>query len=210
MQAAAEGSNRDSSRRESSLTLEPGTLVRAQRGDLEAFRRLIEVFERPIQRTVYRLVGYRHEFEVEDICQEIFLRVFKSLAQFDSTRGTKLSSWIFTFVKNYCFDVLKRRRLPTVSIDGGDAESGPIPIEDPVQSPLHQVEGRELQDIIADAVMQLPRDQRLAFVLREYEGLSYAEISEISETNEGTVKSRIHRAKEALRLRLQRLAEELG
>lgn len=183
------------------------TLQAAQSGDLDAFRRFVQAFEGPIHHTVYRLVGSRFGAEVEDIVQEIFIKLFRALPQFEVARGTKLTSWVFTFVKNYCFDVLKRKRLPVVPLDpmgphGRREISGNEP------EPYRQMEAEELQAAIAAAVHQLPPDQRLAFVLREYEALSYAEIAEISQCSEGTVKSRIHRAKEALRMRLRPLMQD--
>jgi len=180
------------------------TLELARAGDLDAYREFVRAYERPIHHTVFRLVGSRFSAEVEDITQDVFIKLFRALPQFDPGRGTKLSSWVFTFVKNYCFDVLKRRRLPTVSIDAGE-DGATIPIPSRTQGPRDELSSREIQEAIARAVDLLPREQRLAFVLREYEGLAYAEIADISACSEGTIKSRIHRAKEALRFRLRRL-----
>lgn len=184
--------------------LDPTTLELARTGDLDAYRSFVKAYERPIHHTIWRLVGHRFGSEVEDIAQDVFIKLFRALPQFDSDRGTKLSSWVFTFVKNYCFDVLKRRRLPTVSIDG-HGDNGPLPVAARSRSPGEELSTREVQDLIARAVDLLPREQKLAFVLREYEGLPYAEIAEISCCSEGTIKSRIHRAKEALRFRLRHL-----
>jgi len=180
------------------------TLELARAGDLDAYREFVRTYERPIHHTVFRLVGSRFSAEVEDITQDVFIKLFRSLPQFDPTRGTRLSSWVFTFVKNYCFDVLKRRRLPMVSLDGGE-DGATIPVPSRTIGPRDELSSRETQEAIARAVDLLPREQRLAFVLREYEGLAYAEIAEISQCSEGTIKSRIHRAKEALRFRLRRL-----
>ncbi len=184
--------------------LEAETLQCARAGDLDAYRAFVRAYERPIHHTIFRLVGSRFPAEIEDIAQDIFLKLFRALPQFDPARGTKLSSWVFTFVKNYCFDVLKRRRLPLVSLDGG-AEGATLPVPARTRSPGDELSAREIQDAIARAVDLLPREQKLAFVLREYEGLAYAEIAEISGCSEGTIKSRIHRAKEALRFRLRRI-----
>ena len=120
------------------LSLE--TLQRAQAGDLEAYREFVTAFERPIHHTVYRLVGTRFAAEVEDIVQDIFVKLFRSLPRFDPARGTKLASWVFTFVKNYCFDVLKRRRLPTVPLEraGHDGPSDRLPA--PGQGPRERLE----------------------------------------------------------------------
>jgi len=184
--------------------LDLDTLELARAGDLDAYRDFVRAYERPIHHTVFRLVGARFAADVEDIAQDIFLKLFRALPQFDPTRGTKLSSWVFTFVKNYCFDVLKRRRLPMVSFDGG-IDGGTIPLPMRARGPREEIAAREIQEAIGRAVDLLPREQKLAFVLREYEGLPYAQIAEVSGCSEGTIKSRIHRAKEALRFRLRRL-----
>jgi RNA polymerase sigma-70 factor (ECF subfamily) len=188
--------------------LEAETLEEARAGDLDAYRAFVRAYERPIHHTVFRLVGSRFAADVEDITQDVFLKLFRALPQFDPSRGTKLSSWVFTFVKNYCFDVLKRRRLPIVSLDGG-IDGGTMPVAAPTRGPRDELSAREIQDAIGRAVDLLPREQKLAFVLREYEGLAYAEIAEISACSEGTIKSRIHRAKEALRFRLRRLLSDV-
>ena len=70
------------------------TLQLAQRGDVEAYRALVEEFEKPVFRTVYRLVGSRFPTDVEDITQDIFVKLFRALPTFDPTRGTRLSSWV--------------------------------------------------------------------------------------------------------------------
>ena len=180
------------------------TLEAAQTGDLDAYHQIVEAFERPVHHTVFRLVGSRFPADVEDITQDIFVKLFRSLPMFDSTRGTRFSSWVFTFVKNYCFDVLKRKRISTVPMDTGE-DGRVIQLPAAEREPAERLVAQEIQDAIARAVDLLPREQRLAFVLREYEGLPYAQIAEITDSTEGTVKSRIHRAKEALRFRLRRL-----
>ena len=81
--------------RGSCLNLSGETLERAQNGDLAAYREFVEAFERPIHHTVYRLVGSRFGADVEDIAQDIFMKLFRALPQFDPQRGTKLSSWVF-------------------------------------------------------------------------------------------------------------------
>lgn len=183
-------------------------LEAARAGDLDAYRALVELYERPVHHTVYRLVGARFAGDVEDITQDIFVKLFRSLPVFDPTRGTKLSSWVFTFVKNYCFDVLKRKRLPTIPMDGVTEDGAKLQIAGGGPDPADHLISHEIQEAIARAVDHLPREQRLAFVLREYEGLAYADIAEITGSTEGTVKSRIHRAKEALRFRLRRWVVE--
>ena len=176
-------------------------VARARGGDADACREILAAFERPVFQTVYRLVGGRYPNDVEDIAQEIFLKVFRALDRFEPGRGVKFSTWVYTFVKNHCFDVLKKRRISTVALEDRFApgDDGPADAPGPSHEPAEYAIGDELSRIVAAAVAELPEDQRLTFVLREYEGLDYREIAAISACSEGTVKSRLHRAKEALR-----------
>ena len=180
------------------------TVRAAQNGDESATRRIIEGLHRPILGTIHRFLGSRFRAEVEDIAQEVFLKVFRALDRFDPDRGVKFTTWVYTFVRNHCFDILKRRRLTTVSISprDGDENPGLDPADPGSAPPADQMTNAELGEQIESALQSLGNDQRLAFVLREYEGLDYAEIAEVMGVSEGTVKSRLHRAKEALRQRL--------
>ena len=84
---------------------------RAQQGDEAASRIIIESMHRPILATIYRFLGSRYRPELEDIAQDIFMKVFRAIDRFDPERGVKFTTWVYTFVRNHCFDVLKKRRL---------------------------------------------------------------------------------------------------
>lgn len=176
---------------------------RAQKGDRKAMAFLLETHQRQIMGTLYRLLGPRYAEEIEDYAQDLFLRICKALTRFDFDRRARFSTWIYTFTKNYCFDVLKKRRLDVISISSSKPrERGDIDLPAPQDSPIESMDRRELAAFLAYAVDQLPEEQRVVFVLREYEDLNYPEIAEILELSEGTVKSRLYRAKESLRVRL--------
>lgn len=178
-------------------------IARAQAQDQEACRQIIAALHRPVIATIYRFLGSRFRSEVEDIAQDVFLKVFRSIERFDFERGVKFSTWVYTFVRNHCFDVLKKRRLRTTSLSARDDEEGQIPVPDEqLRAPRQQVENSELGQKIEEALAHLGEDQRMVFVLREYEGLDYSSISRVTGVSEGTVKSRLHRAKESLRHRL--------
>jgi RNA polymerase sigma-70 factor (ECF subfamily) len=186
------------------IDIPDGVLDRARRGDVDAFRVILEVFQEPVHQTVWRLVGGRFPQEIEDVTQEVFVKIFRSIDRFDGTRGVKFSTWVYTFVKNQCFDVLKRRRLATTRLAGGADDDGrDLPVAARAAGPGEELLTGELGARIAASVATLPDDQRLAFVLREYQGLDYREIATIAECSEGTVKSRLYRAKEALRAMLR-------
>lgn len=193
------------------VDISDAAVERARAGDPEAFRTVVKAFQRPIYQTVFRLVGGRFPADIEDITQDIFLKIYRALPRFDPDRGVKFSTWIYTFVKNHCFDVLKKRRLQTVYLDSGRSEddSGPKhDLEGPGREPGDEVEQSEVSKRIQEAVAKLPEDQRIVFVLREYQGLDYREISHVAGCNEGTVKSRLYRAKEALRQSLRRYVQQ--
>jgi RNA polymerase sigma-70 factor (ECF subfamily) len=178
---------------------------RAQKGDREAVQFLIETHQRQILGTLYRLLGPRFADELEDFAQDLYLRIFRALARFDFDRRTRFSTWIYTFTKNYCFDVLKKRRLDVVSLSGAsgeEREAAALEVPAPTAAPGAGLDRSELAACLAHAVEQLPEDQRVVFVLREYEDLNYPEIAAVLEVSEGTVKSRLYRAKETLRVRL--------
>jgi RNA polymerase sigma-70 factor (ECF subfamily) len=174
----------------------------AQRGDEAASRQIVEALHRPVLATIFRFLGPGWRREIEDIAQDVFLKVFRAIGTFDPARA-KFTTWVYSFVRNHCYDVLKRRRLPTTSLHAVAEDEPAREVADRRElTPTADLDNQELGRRIAEALAGLGEDQRLAFVLREYENLDYAEIAAITGVNEGTVKSRLFRAKEALRGRL--------
>lgn len=182
-------------------------VLQAQRGDEAACRAIVEGLQRPVIATIFRFLGHGYRREVEDLAQEVFLKVFRALDKFDPSRA-KFTTWVYTFVRNHCFDVLKKRRVKTTSMH---ATAGDEPARDFADrrelQPTADAENSELGRRIGEALATLGEDQRMVFILREYESLDYREIAAITGVNEGTVKSRLFRAKESLR---QQLAPYLG
>jgi RNA polymerase sigma-70 factor (ECF subfamily) len=132
----------------------------------------------------------------------VFLKVFRALPNFDASRA-KFTTWVYTFVRNHCYDVLKRRRLPTSSLQAVAPDEPQRDVADRRElQPNADLENQELGRRIGEALATLGEDQRMVFVLREYESLDYSEIAAITGVNEGTVKSRLFRAKESLRQQL--------
>lgn len=179
------------------------TVQRAQQGDQDACRSIVEALHRPVIATIYRFLGPGHQQEAEDLAQEVFLKVFRALGGFDPQRA-KFTTWVYTFVRNHCFDVHKRRRLRTVPLDGeAEGSAAPTPVDGRELQPTADLENRELGRRIGEALGELGEDQRMVFILREYEGLDYPAIAAVTGVNEGTVKSRLSRAKESLRRKLE-------
>ena len=178
------------------------TVLAAQQGDQEAARRIVEELHRPILATIFRFLGPGWQRDVEDLAQEVFLKIFRAIDRFDPSRA-KFTTWVYTFVRNHCYDVLKRRRVPTTSMHAvADGEPGRDYPDRRELQPTQDAENTELGRRIAEALATLGEDQRMVFILREYEDLDYREIAEITGVNEGTVKSRLFRAKESLRQQL--------
>lgn len=185
------------------IDLPEATVLAAQKGDETASRTILELLHRPVLAVCFRFLGPRFRHEIEDIAQDVFLKVFRALPQFDPARA-KFTTWVYTFVRNHCFDVLKKRRLPVTSLSPrSDDEPVRDPADDRELRPAAASLNEELGRKIEVALSELGEDQRMAFLLREYEGLDYAAIAVVTGVSEGTVKSRLFRAKEALRARLQ-------
>jgi len=183
--------------------LSNSTVLAAQRGDQAACAAVVEALQRPVIATIFRFLGPRYRRDVEDLAQEVFLKVFRAIGKFDPQRA-KFTTWVFTFVRNHCFDVLKRRRLPTSSLHAVDPDQPGRDFADRRELvPTASAENQELGRRIGEALALLGEDQRMVFILREYEGLDYGEIAGVTGVSEGTVKSRLFRAKESLRQQLE-------
>jgi RNA polymerase sigma-70 factor, ECF subfamily len=144
----------------------------------------------------YRTVGDRER--AQDLVQETFVRVYRHLHRFDQSK--KFSTWIYTIAGNLAKNELRNRsRNPLVLFQtikkNWDADHRPLEWEDETTMPDDLFRKRHLREKVEEAVQQLPEHHRLVFVLREIEGRSYEEIAEITETNLGTVKSRLNRAR---------------
>ena len=175
------------------------TLRRAQRGDQRAWRDLIERYQQPVHSLIWRLLAGRARHRVEDLTQETFVRVLRALPRFDPGGTASLLTWILTIATRMTLNELRRPepagldREPAGS-DRADANT----------------ERARLRDAIARGVAALPDAQRAVLVLREYHDLDYAEIADVLELDVGTVKSRLSRARTALREHLMATVPELG
>ena len=176
---------------------------RSRGGDIESFNQLILRWERPIYAFAYRVIG--REEDARDVCQDTFLRAFRSLPGF---RGqAKFSSWLYQIAMNLCRDWMRRqRRAPTVQMaEGADpaelaAEGGPVEsIEDLVAR-------REISAVVEEAMALLPEEQRTAIVLKEYHGMTFQEIATLQGCPLSTVKTRLYQGLTVLR----RLLEKQG
>ena len=167
-------------------------VLAGQTGD---FRVLVDRYQQSIFRFALGLLGNCEA--AEDVTQEAFLAAFANLTGYDSSRAA-FSTWLFTIARNRCLNLLKQRRPTALN----ELDSiGDIASADPIVS-------QELSQQLDRALAALPMEQRSAFVLAEIEELPYAEIARIERTSLGTVKSRIHRAKQRLQSLLEPVMRE--
>jgi RNA polymerase sigma-70 factor (ECF subfamily) len=167
------------------------------KGNKHAFDLLVLRYQHRILALVSRFI--RDQSEVEDVCQEAFIKAYKALPKFrgDSAFYTWLYRIAINTAKNHM--VTKGRRPPGTDVDLGDADLAELPAElVDTGSPEEKLSSTELHLLINNAIEELPEDLRTAFTLREFGGLSYEEITQIMDCPVGTVRSRIFRAREAL------------
>lgn len=189
--------------------LEERTLIeRSRNGDVAAFDRLVRRYERNVYNTAYRLSGSYDD--ASDIAQEAFVRAWNNLKNF---RGdSAFSTWIYRIVTNTFLDDRKRKKArPHRSLEEIVSPNGEGPmelqIEDPAPLPQMQLENDEQREILQRAILTLPEAQRIMITLYHNDNKSYEEIAEIMELPMGTVKSRLNRARLALREKLTPFAE---
>ena len=174
----------------------------AKAGKETAYRELLSRYERPVFSLIYRMV--RDRALAEDLAQETFIKVLNAL---DSYRPEfKFSSWIFKIANNAAIDQLRKRELNTLSLDGApgartaeEVEATALQAVDRTESPLAELESRELGSEIEQAIGRLRPEYRTAILLRHVEGRAYEEIAEVMDLPLGTVKTYIHRARLELR-----------
>jgi RNA polymerase sigma-70 factor (ECF subfamily) len=175
---------------------EAAAIRAAQKGKLSAFNQLVMVHQRLAYNVAYRILNDGDL--AADATQEAFIKAFKSIEQY---RGGTFKSWLMRIVTNTCYDQLRYdQRRPTEALEPEDAEGDYAPhLVDPSEPPEEVTVQRELGEMLQSSLGLLPPDQRIVLILSDVEGFSYQEIAEITESNLGTVKSRLNRARAKLR-----------
>lgn len=168
---------------------EKDLICRAARGDAEAFRQLVEAYQTPAYRLAARMCG---PDGAEDVTQEAFLAAWRALPEF---RGDcRFSTWLYRLVSNAAIDFLRREKKHR---DTGDVDDLELPDGGP--SPQEQAERSDTRDAVRRALDRLSPEHRQVLLLRFMQELDYGEIARALDVSEGTVKSRINRAKSKLR-----------
>jgi len=178
----------------------------AKAGKEAAYRELLRRYERPVFSLIYRMV--RDQALAEDLAQDTFVKVLNALESYRPEY--KFSSWVFKIANNVAIDQLRRRELDTLSLDGApgartqeEVEATALQAVDRTETPLAELESRELGSRIEQAIAKLRPEYRSCILLRHVEGRSYEEIAEALDLPLGTVKTYIHRARHELRQYLE-------
>jgi RNA polymerase sigma-70 factor, ECF subfamily len=180
------------------VALDVELVERHRCGDLQAFDEVYARFGEMVYNLAARLAGNREE--AADLAQEVFLRIYRHLGSFGG-RST-LKTWVFRIAVNHCRDRLSRHVPMMQSIDDG-VEEGGVAIADPARGPEELAVAADEGRRVTAGLARLPQVFREAVVLRDLEGLSYEEIAEVLRVRVGTVRSRIARGREQLRLLLE-------
>ena len=166
-------------------------VARAKTGDTDAFEVLVKRYRNEVFALSYHFV--RNREQAWDVSQEVFIKAHNALARFRGDASFK--TWLMRITANQCKDYLKKRRLETVSFDdsryAADAPTHVLP-------PDRSLEAREIGEAVQKALDKLSHKHRTAFVLREFEGLSYEEMAQVMNCSIGTVMSRLHHARKKL------------
>jgi RNA polymerase sigma-70 factor (ECF subfamily) len=179
-------------------------------GDARAFSTLVQRHRGPVYNFILRYVGHRQR--AEDLLQETWLKVVRSSSEWQPK--ARFTTWVYTIARNLCVDSARKETFrktdsldAPASQDEGEGRSvGELVADEAGQTPDRAAHNVRIRPLIEQALQALPAEQREVFLLREYQGIGFKEIAEVTGVNENTVKSRMRYALEGLRKRL----EELG
>ncbi|MGJ7922809.1 RNA polymerase sigma factor SigW [Neobacillus sp. LXY-4] len=172
------------------------------KGDQNAFEEIVDIYKDKVYQLCYRMLGNKHESE--DVAQEAFIRAYVNLASFNIK--LKFSTWLYRIATNLCIDRLRKKK-PDYYLDAEIAGTEGLTMYSQIPAetvlPEDELESMEVHSQIQHEISKLPDKYRTVIILKYIEELSLNEISEILEMPLGTVKTRIHRGREALRNQLR-------
>lgn len=187
--------------------MEAELVRKAAAGDGDAFAQLVLAYEKPIYNLCLRMCGSVDD--AMDLTQETFLKAWRNLAAF---RGdAAFSTWLYRLCSNVCIDHLRRegkRKILPLHTEDDDGEERTIDVADPAPGPQERLEAADQRQQVADALQSLEPEYREALTLRVLHDMSYADIADILQVREGTVKSRIARAREKMRQAMEKLGNK--
>lgn len=186
---------RSSGRTYQVISADTDLISRAAGGDAAAFQALVERHRSMVYRVAYQFAGNHHD--AEDIAQEVFIKVYRSLDKF--RQDAQLSSWMYRIVMNACIDHRRRQSPAGAAPFGEEAEQKMLNTPEETPGPEERAYAGELGVVLESAIADLPRGQRIVFVMRHHQGLKLCEIAEALGLAEGTVKRQLHAAVHRLR-----------
>jgi RNA polymerase sigma-70 factor (ECF subfamily) len=172
-------------------------------GDQLAWEQIVRQNWRKVFNVAYKFVG-KHD-EAEDLTQDIFLKIFKSLETFD--RRANFQTWLISVSRNLCIDHYRSVRKERETIDR-ETDTAELSAAAPGQSQLAALEQRDRVELLREALASLPKTLRTAVLMRDLQELSYHEIAVALRLPEGTVKSRINRGRSELARQIRKLRGE--
>ena len=179
-------------------------IQRCLAGDQQAWEEIVRQHRRKVFNIAYKFTG-KHD-EAEDLTQDIFLKIFRSLHTFD--RRANFQTWLVSVSRNLCIDHYRSVRKERETIDR-DVDAGELTPAASTPSAYAELEQRGRVELLRRAMAELQPTLRSAVMLRDIQELSYQEIAEKLQLPEGTVKSRINRGRTELARQIQRLRDEL-
>jgi len=181
------------------LSAEKDLIHRAKRGDISAFEDLISGYEKKVYNTAYRF--FNNAEDAMDVSQEIFIKVFTSLRRF--REDSSFSTWLYRIAVNTCIDFLRKKREDVLPIKEEIVMNDTTKLGFQTELTEEFMEKQEVKQAIMKAISTLPEEQRICIILRDVQGFSYTEISDVLSCSLGTVKSRLFRGRRALKENLK-------
>jgi len=184
------------------LPEEKSYVARAQKGDKDAYRYLVQGYQDRLFSLVLSMISKREQ--AEDLTQEIFIKAYFALPRFAG--DSAFYTWLFRIASNHCLDYLRKRKLPEISLDSPLEDEGTFDRLQTLEAPSSETPEASLKDPseVAGVLEKLEPDQRLILSLRELEGYSYDELAKILHCGVNTIKSRLNRARQALKVAFER------
>lgn len=190
------------------MPADASVIERARGGDPEAFNELVRTYQRRVLGTIYRLLGAPDE--VEDVAQDVFIRMFRSLGKLRHAGGFEL--WLYRLAVNTTYDHLRKRRrrrdTPMSCLDEDQVHAMDAAVSG--RSFQMQQRHREVREVVSRLLDRIPPGDRTLLVLKEVEGLSLNELGQVFGVGAGTVKVRLFRARKRALRACERMQEDKG
>ncbi len=189
------------------ITEEKKWLKKAAAGDPNAFEQLVVKYQTQVYNLCLRMTG--NPEDAADMTQETFLKAWRNLEGFHGEAA--FSTWLYRLASNACLDYLrsvKRRPVLPLTVSDDDGEEQTVDIADSTSSPEEALISKEERELLQEAMSSLDPEQRQILTLRVVNDLSYTEIAQVLSLKEGTVKSRLARARNNLRKKLEKIGNK--